>query len=263
VLGALFAGYAPLSVLIGLGWPRLLDHLGAASTLSAVTTPAEASSLVIQRLSAVANWPGPEIVAAQLGALAKLWLWSAPALVALAAVGGWRLRKEGGPWRALIASALLTYFAYFLIRFSQGHGWGARYFHSAWIVLPLFAAAALKRQPEEVRGDPLPGYVAACALLSLVVLTAFRSLQVEQFISRHLAQLPSTGAGEARVLIVNPAGGYYAWDLPQNDPFLRNRPIRLTSMNVQRDTAMMAERFPEYRLLGIDRRGAVWGLPPR
>jgi hypothetical protein len=63
------------------------------------------------------------------------------------------------------------------------------------------------------------------------------------------------------VLIVNPAGGYYAWDLPQNDPFLRNQPIRLTSAGAARDAAMMAARFPAYRLLGSDRRGSVWGVP--
>jgi hypothetical protein len=259
VLPALFAGYAPLCLLIGLGWPRFIDHLGASATLAALSTPSGASSLVLQRLSGVVNWPGPDIVAAQLGALAKLWLWSAPVLVALAAVGAWRLRTERGPWRALILSALLTYFGYFLIRFSQGHGWGARYFHSAWLVLPLLAAAALKREPQDARADPLPGYVAACAALSLVVLTSFRALQVEQFISRHLAQLPSAPAADARVLIVNPAGGYYAWDLPQNDPFLRNQPIRLTSAGAAPDAAMMAARFPAYRLLGSDRRGTVWG----
>jgi hypothetical protein len=263
LLAALAAGYAPLCIFLGWGWPRFIDHLGSGATLATVATPAEMSSMLADRLGAVVGWhPAPGLGPAQVGALIKLWLWSAPALVAVAVLGAWRLRGERGPWRPMIFSALLTYVGYFFIRFDQGHGWGARYFHSAWIVLPLLAVAAWKKggpARDEGEANPLPGYVAACALLSLVVLTGFRSLQVEQFISRHLAQLPSPASGSARVLIVNPANGYYAWDLPQNDPFLRNQPIRMTSVNAPRDAAMMAERFPEYRLLGFDRRGTVWG----
>lgn len=264
VLGALAAGYAPLCLFLGWGWPRFIDHLGAGATLATVATPSEMSSMLAQRLSGVLGWqPMKGVGPAQVGALIKLWLWSAPALVAAAVLGAWRVRGERGPWRPMIFSALLTYVGYFFIRFDQGHGWGARYFHSAWMVVPLLAVAAFKIHPEKlsIQWKTLPGYIAACALLSLVVLTGFRSLQVEQFISRHLAQLPSAPGGSARVLIVNPANGYYAWDLPQNDPFLRNVPIRMTSVNAPRDAAMMAERFPQYRLLGFDRRGTAWGVP--
>ena len=86
-------------------------------------------------------------------------------------------------------------------------------------MLPLFAVSAL-RQPAAAS---LRGYLAACALLSLVGLTSFHALQVEHFIARHLAQKPAPATGDAQVVFLDVKNGYYAWDLIQNDPFLRNR----------------------------------------
>ncbi|HET9404587.1 MAG TPA: hypothetical protein VFO57_08395, partial [Burkholderiales bacterium] len=206
----------------------------------------------------VLGWTSSTGLSVHLLDLAKLWLWAVPALLVCALLGARRLREDRGIWLALAGSALLTYFVYFVVRFDQGHGWGFRYFHSAWLVLPLFAVRALATPGRE----PLAGYLAGCALLSLVVLTGFRALQVEQFVARHLSQLPVAASGKARVRIVNTANGYYAWDLIQNDPFLRG-PITLGSRGAQADAAMMAARFPQHEQLSEDRRGSVWGTPAR
>jgi hypothetical protein len=124
---------------------------------------------------------------------------------------------------------------------------------------PIKAAAG----KPQAQAAALPGYLAGCALLSLVVLTSFRALQVEQFMTRHLAQLPVAAGGSTRVVIVEPRGSYFAWDLAQNDPFLRNEIVRLTSRGAELDRAMMAAQFPRYQLLGSDRRGSVWGVAGR
>jgi hypothetical protein len=274
VLGALIAGYLPLCLLVGWGWPRFLENLGNAAALSALVSPAEMGGVLTRRLSGIVDWmstKGPGT--AQLATLWKLWLWAVPALVTVAALGAWRLRGERGPWLAMASSAVLTYAGYFLIPFDQGHGWGARYFHSAWLVLPLLAVGAMQQPIKAAAGKPqaasgeqqaaLPGYLAGCALLSLAVLTTFRALQVEQFMTRHLAQLPAAASGSARVLIIEPRGSYFAWDLAQNDPYLRNEVIRLTSRGAQLDRAMMAAQFPQYELLASDRRGSVWGVAGR
>jgi hypothetical protein len=131
------------------------------------------------------------------------------------------------------------------------------------------AVGAMQKPIKAAAGKPqaqaaaLPGYLAGCALLSLVILTTFRALQVEQFMGRHLAQLPAAASGSARVLIIEPRGSYFAWDLAQDDPFLRNQVIRLTSRGAQLDRAMMAAQFPQYELLASDRRGSVWGVAGR
>jgi hypothetical protein len=190
--------------------------------------------------------------------LAKLWLWSVPGMMALALWAGWRLRREPGLWWAVAGSGLLTYFGYFLVPFDQGHGWGARYLHSAWLVLPLLAVRVLR-----LPNPALAGYLAGCAILSLALLTSLRALQVEQFVARHLAQLPSATSGEPKVLIVDGRNSYYGWDLARSDPFFRDELKVLISRGAERDSAMMAERFPQYRLLAADRYGWAWGVPAR
>ena len=249
LIGALAAGYLPLSMALGWGWAMFLDGLAPAADGS--------GGLLARRLAGVLAWTSSSGMAAHLFDLGKLWIWAVPGLLVAAALGAWQLRRERGPWLALSCSALLTYFAYFVVSFDQGHGWGFRYFHSAWLALPLFATAALRQSAS------LAGYLAASAALSLAALTPFQALQVERFVARHLSQLPGTTRGEPRVVFIDPAGGYYNWDLVQNDPFLRQPVIRLISRKPELDRAMMSSRFPEHEMLFVDRRGAVWGLPPR
>lgn len=266
LLGALAAGYLPVSLFVGWGWAEFIHTLAAPAATAAA--PAGVSGVLSSRLGGVLGASRTGAAEAHFLSLYKLWLWAVPGLVAVAALGFWRQRKGGGLWLALGASVLLTYFAYFLVRFDQGHGWGARYFHSAWLAVPLFAVAALQESIKAAADGPpardsLAGYLAGCAVLSLVVLTAFRALQVEQFISRQRAQLPTAASGTPRVVIIDPRVGYFSWDLAQNDPFLRNPVLYLTSRHPQLDEQMMAAQFPQYRLLGADARGSVWGLPDR
>ena len=267
LLAALAAGYLPVSLAIGWGWAFYIDHVGSRASVEAIATPAAAADLFVRRLTSMLGFVSREALFAHLLHLVKIWLWAMPGLIVMAAVGLWGARRDRGPWLALAASVLLTYFGYFLVRFDQGHGWGSRYFHSAWLALPLLAVAGMRSlsaknadSPDRARST-LPAYLAGCAFLSLVALTGLRAVQVERFIARHLAQAPSAPSGEARVLIVDPRSGYYAWDLVQNDPLLRNRVLMLSSRGAQNDRAMMAARFPQYRLLSEDRRGSAWGPP--
>jgi hypothetical protein len=265
LLAGLVAGYLPLCLLLGLGWATFLDGLDDAKA-GGMAAAGGAYEAFVRRLHTVLEWYYQPSLEMHFLGFAKIWLWAVPALVAAAAIGGWRLRNERGLWVVIGASGWLTFVGYFYIPFDQGHGWGYRYFHSAWLVLPLFAVCAFRTPartaPSAAPAPPpaLAGYMGACALLALTLLATQRALQVEQFIGRHLAQAPAAASGEARVSIVYPHG-YYNWDLAQNDPFLRNRPIRLVSRGPERDRTMMAALFPQYRLLSEDRRGTVWGLP--
>lgn len=251
VLGALIAGYLPLCLLLGLGWAYFLDGLSSAVAAQRLATPSAAADMLTERVRSFVGWAS----GGQLYGLAKLWIWAVPGLLPVAALGAWQLRKEKGRWMAMIGSALLTYFAYFLVRFDQGHGWGFRYFQSAWLLLPLLAVAALQLNRAWAS---LRGYLAGCAVLGLAILTTLSALQVEQFIARHLSQIPAVTGDGTRVVIIN--RGYYSWDLAQNDPFLRNGIIRLYSRSPQLDREMMAKIFPQYRLLNTELRGTVWGM---
>lgn len=254
ILGALVAGYLPLCVLLGWGWPFFLESFSRQQPLANIASPGDAGRMTLNSLQAIAASAPLSGLGVQLLGLCKLWIWAVPGLVAVAALGAWRLGRREGFWLAMIGSALLTFFAHFLVRFDQGHGWAYRYFHAAWLVLPLLAAgAALDKRA----ASPLRDYLAGCAVLSLAILTTFSALQVEHHISRHLSQFPTAAKGSARVVIIN--RGYYSWDLAQNDPFLRNTLIRLYSRDPQLDLEMMRKNFPQYQLLGSDRRGSVWG----
>ncbi len=256
LLGTLVAGYLPGCLLLGFGWSLFLSRQTESAAAGGIA--AAGASLLYDRVASIGTTVSNLGLASRPLDLIKLWLWSVPGLMVLALLGGWRLLREPSVWWAIAASGLLTYFGYFLVPFDQGHGWGARYFHSAWLVLPLLAVCAL-RAPNAA----LAGYVAGCAILSLALLTSLRALQVEQFISRHLAQLPAAASGEPKILIVDGRNSYYGWDLVRSDPFFRDEVKVFFSRGAERDAAMMAARFSEYRLLASDRHGWVWGIPAR
>jgi hypothetical protein len=259
ILGCLLAGYLPLSLVLGWGWTFFLQAFSQGSTTAAVFSPGETGRVFLGTAQSALGWPSVAGMQSQLLGFCKLWIWAVPGLLLIAAVGAWRLRKRQGYWRPMIGSALLTYFAFFLVPFDQGHGWGFRYFHSAWLVLPLLAAAATQAKGS---GRALQSYLSGCAILSLALLTTLSALQTEHFIARHLSQIPVASKGDSRVFIMNPRTGYYTWDLAQNDPFLRNPVIRLVSRNSQLDREMMAKHFPQYQLLNAEQRGTVWGIAP-
>ena len=71
-----------------------------------------------------------------------MWIWAPPCSFIFAVLGGWRLR-ENRVVRLLVQSAVLTFAGYLFVRFDQGHGWGYRYFHSAWGVIPILAGCAM------------------------------------------------------------------------------------------------------------------------
>ena len=107
-----------------------------------------------------------------------------------------------------------------------------------------------------------PGFLRSAvglAVLSLVAVTALRGFQVEGFIDQHLSQMPVAETGSPSVVFVNPAAGYYAADLVQNDPFLRNQPLVLVTNGRNIDAQMMHRQFPELKKLSDRYNGSVWG----
>jgi len=261
LIAVLAGGYLPLTLVLGLGWAIFKEGIAPSGLLDSQ----DGSSA--WRLQSVFAAPNAALLYARLAATFKLWVWAVPTCMLFACVGAW-LHRRNDRVTVLSASALLTFVGYLFVVFHQGHGWGYRYFHSAWLTLPLLAAgafalpgtgaAASNRRLVEVKK-----YVSACAMLSGLILIPFNSFQVHRFISRHLEQEPQAMVGGPHVTFISASGGYYSIDLVQNDPFLRGPMLRLLSRGHEKDAELIRERFPDMVLLVRDPRGSVYGPAPQ
>jgi hypothetical protein len=174
-------------------------------------------------------------------------------------MGARRLRDARVP-RLLAASALVTLAGYLIVPFDQGHGWGYRYFHSAWGVLPLLAAGFLA----SIDADAFVRRIAILAAAgSLVFGTALRFAQVRSFIDGHLAQIPAAASPSRReVVLVRADRGYYSIDLVQNDPFLQSGRWTLLSVDPPMDEMFLDSSFSEVRLIAKNEVASVWQIDP-
>jgi hypothetical protein len=268
LLAALCAGYLPLCILLGLGWFEFSNHLRAGG--QELVAKGDAAHRFKDML-AVFSQPTATVLLSRSIALAKVWVWAVPGLLILACCGA--VRGRGNiTCRLLAASALTTLIGYLFFPQDQGHGWGYRYFHSAWIALPLLATAAMYR-PTGLKGMPgdsaaasinifadpaTKSYVAACILLTLVFGVGQRAWQMQGFVADDLNQLPHYQGTERRIVLIDTRFSFYGADLVQNDPWLRGNEIRMFSHGVAEDGKMMAQYYPTWRMVYADLFGTVW-----
>ncbi|RLJ63663.1 hypothetical protein [Sulfurisoma sediminicola] len=238
-------GYMPLLLLLGVGW---IATLGALRQLGQATVTSGAQAEQWPWLVRVAigltrpfHFPDEITLSRRLASLVKLWLWSAPFLLFMAVLAANRLRN---PLLKLMgASLLLTILGYFLVPVTQGHGWGDRYSHSAFGVLPVLAAAWMCSTPAQGNRDAtLLPLVAKAALLSLLLATGLRAWQIGTFMNDHLAQLPPYPKDRPAIVFVGK--GYYSRDLVQNDPWLRTQPWVFASRGKDVDIDVAEKLLP-------------------
>lgn len=258
LIGCLLLGYLPLCLLLGLGWAALGSSLGqggAAVAAGAVRAPASMDRfLTIFSLPDQTTW-----IARGIGVV-KVWIWAVPGAVLLAVLGAWKWRHNPA-CRAFSAAAVVTLLGYLLMPADQGHGWGYRYFHSAWMVVPLFAAGALAPLPAGARVTEDAGVrtcLVACALLSLTLGWGLRAAQIHEFIAASTYRaMPGYAGTEHRVVLLNGEV-----DLTRVDPWLRGNVIYLSSLGPEKDAATMQRDFPGLHRVFSDSAGAVWSAAP-
>jgi hypothetical protein len=260
-LVALCAGYLPLSLVIVVGWFVFSGHL--------VHDGAPATSGVgsMSNVATAFAWPDARLFYARAVGLAKVLLWAAPCVFILAFAGAWSGRRDSR-LVTLAASGLLTFVGFLFVAPDQGHGWGFRYFHSAWLVLPVLTTAFIVSISPELRvgrteapakeGTETRAFVVACALLSLVFGVGLRASQIREFVNDQLGQLPRYTGTEPRVVVIEADKGFYALDLVQNDPFLRDSVVNFVQLNPKATAAALHAHYPTYQLVFQDERGQVW-----
>jgi hypothetical protein len=144
--------------------------------------------------------------------------------------------------RLLMLSAVCTYVGYLFVHFDQGHGWGYRYFHSAWGVVPILAACALTGRSDAGRG--LVTFAGAAAVLSLLTLVPFQLMQIDEFITGHLAMVPAAKRPGGNVYFIDFRGGYYIADMIQMDPLLRSEDLYLATRGSALDEELIRRNWP-------------------
>jgi hypothetical protein len=243
----LVAGYLP-GLAIGFQWLLLRSEVGlnrhGLAALNGIAT-------------GVFAWPDASSLNNRVAAFVKMCVWAMPCLFVIALSGFARQRADSRV-RLLAASAILTFVAYFFVRFDQGHGWGYRYFHATWAVVPILAACAMTDRPPA--NPRLVSFAGATALLSLILLIPFQMSQIEQFISVHLAQLAPPKRPGNNVYFIRPLGGFYAADLVQIDPLLRNRDLLLVSHGAKLDDQLVRLNWPNAVKASSGRAGDQWYL---
>jgi hypothetical protein len=248
-LPPLFLGYLP-GVVLGLGW--LLFRLKVATAVHGMTSLSGIAAGVF-------TLPNAEVLNMRAACFAKMWVWAAPCLFVFAAAGYVRYRENSGV-RLLACSAVLTLAGYFFVAFDQGHGWGYRYFHSAWGVVPILAGCAMA---DGARMNlKIASFAGACAILSLILIVPLQLSEIRQFISQHLAQLPPPRRPGNNVYFIRPRGGFYVADMVQIDPSLRDPDLLLVSRGTELDAMMINENWPDAIKIGSGPSYDQWYLGP-
>jgi hypothetical protein len=227
---ALILGYLPLTILMGAGWLYLREFVTAGNS---------GFNVISDNINAVFRLPDQSMIDIRVAEIVKMWIWAVPCLFLLAVLG--RLRRgDDRHVRLLTQSAVLTFVGYVFFIFDQGHGWGYRYFHSAWGVVPILAACGMTGRPES--NDRLAAFAGAAAMLNLVLVVPVQMMQIDSVIVRHSAQLPAPRPGNNVYFVRD--GGFYRADLVQSDPLLRDNDLILFSGGDVLDAELMRQNWP-------------------
>jgi hypothetical protein len=250
-LFALILGYLPLTILLGAGWLCLRGYI----------TPGTSGFNVLGKtLQTFFRLPDQSMLDIRVAALIKMWIWAVPGLFLLAVLG--RLRRgDDRHVRLLTQSAVATFIGYVFFIFDQGHGWGNRYFHSAWGVVPILAACAMTARPES--NGRLAAFAGAAAMLNLMLVLPVQMMQIHAIIARHSAQLPNPSRPGNNVYFVRAAGGFYLPDLVQMDPLLRAEDLILFSRGPELDAELRRQNWPTAVLVGGESGVEEWNLGPK
>lgn len=246
----LLVGYLPITAVGGVGWLLFRYHVQGI-----LSQGAGARHIV----HGVFVWPDLVVANMRAASLAKMWVWAVPCLFVFAFLGWSRLRRNRNV-NLLAQSAVLTFVAYLFVKLDQGHGWGYRYFQSAWGVIPVLAACAMTADGEGMRR--FMAFAGAAAVLSAVILVPFQMYQIHGIIGRHLAQLPKPRRPGNNVYFVNPYRGFYLSDMIQIDPLLRGRDLYLATRGKQLDRELVGQNWPGARLVDGNVWSQQWYLGP-
>ena len=252
----LASGYLPFVLILGGAWlyfrTQITTNTAVAAAGGTATQSAAGISTAIvgllQNAWELLSWPSAYGAYARGAGLIKTWLWTAPMIPLLAVFAASRCKDIR--LQLLFWSAASTFLGYlFLMHLDQGHGWGDRYFHAAWGVLPILAYGWIVeiRRQDPAQARMILARIGVGAVAYFLLAFPLRLWQVHNHMKEHLFQLPQISKGVPGDVVLLNGTGYYAVDLVQNDPWMRGPRHVLYSQGTEEDEAMLRQYFPNCR----------------
>jgi hypothetical protein len=243
----LIAGYLPGILTIG-AWAILQGNF-------APPTVVDDGGFWISKIEQLIQLPSAHTVALRVVELVSAWSWSAPGLLVLAFIG-W-LRTDDVRLRLLGLSFGMTVVGYTFFPDQQGLGYGARYFHAAWVALPVLGAAALTG----LRSQVLMRYAFAAALFALPLVLPFQLLYGYSLQERRLAPIEALAGPGVDLYFVNFRGREGVSESVLASDLSGAGDIVLVSQGPVRDQLVVDRFFSGAQLVTENRWGSGYARP--
>ncbi len=205
--------------------------------------------LKLQNTFILPNW---EILQVRSYAAWKTLVWAAPGLLIVAFI----VKPESAIQRLLLVAMLVAFAFYLFFPYDQGHGWGYRYIHPAWGLIPLvggmFAAT----------GNPSARSLVATAVCAGILATPIFLYTTRNSIADAIAQQPPMPGKDRAAVFITLRANKYTPDLVRNYPEDKGRKIIMWSDGQQGDSDLLKTIAPEAILYASDDRGSTWTLRP-
>jgi len=159
-----------------------------------------------------------------------------------------------------------VFIVYCFFRYTQGHGWGGRYFHPNFPALIFVAIGGWKLFSDRIGAKPAWNLMAFSLIIAVLVQLPGRSWQVRDFSGHWQRAVEKITRQDAEVVILDTTRIFYGLDLVRNDLFLDNEPLvfyrRYLTMD-QIDKLKQAHDVKELQYEDFESLGLMEAAPPR
>lgn len=243
----LMVGYLPGLVITG-GWLWVQGQL---------TPPSfqEQGGFWVSKLGDLVQLPSVFTFILRYVELLSAWSWSAPGLLVLAFLGWMHARDTRVRLLGLSFATMLAGYLFFPDQ--QGLGYGARYLHPAWGVLPVLAGHGLTRMWDQ----RLISFTLAAAMFAAVLVLPVQLAYGHSLNERRLAPYRALSAPGVDLYFINFRGRNGVSEAVLADDYTDGGVITLVSQGKARDRIVIEKWFPGARLVVENEWGAGYDRP--
>jgi hypothetical protein len=226
----LLAVYTVCYVAIGIFWIKYWALLLAWHGIAPEAAQTFGLAYLIDRIGWMLYYVSISSPETMLQNMLRFAAWQSPLLLVLLVPGIALAMRTGGVHRALVLGIVLTLLTMGILLPYQDIGWGYRYMHGligSAAILGALAWAQLTAGWMPAQRTAGWGVVCATSAAALLVMAPVHAAQMNAYITPHARAHAAIDKIPATFVVVETIGIYYGADLVRNDPYLRNRPIRL------------------------------------